>query len=215
MCRLCCLGERDTLRRWLTYSAIEFGRILVSQNRRARPATTLCESDRAATKQRKDLNEGAPELALVLSLAYPVGAQEALTFGSPVTGDIAAGESRSYTFAADAGDEIAGPAELLGSEGALQFLDGAGSRVAGTRVRQWYLERHCRSTRRLCCASVGHLSGSHHRCWNARRQHTRCGWRGSRFQRACAAYLSPRRRSIQANAFDNSPVTCSRAEVMR
>lgn len=80
-----------------------------------------------------------PYLALFLSLAHPARAQEALTFGSPVTGDITGGESRSYTFAAAAGDEIAGPAELLGPEGALQFLDGAGSTVAGTRVRQWYL----------------------------------------------------------------------------
>lgn len=78
-------------------------------------------------------------LALVLSLAYPARAQEALTFGSPVAGDITGGESRGYTFAAAAGDEIAGPAELLGPEGALRFLDGAGNTVAGARVRQWYL----------------------------------------------------------------------------
>ncbi len=77
--------------------------------------------------------------ALMLGLAWQARAQETLKFGATVTGGLTGGESRSYTFVADAGDEIAGPAELLGSEGWLRFLDGAGSTVEGTRVRQWYL----------------------------------------------------------------------------
>ena len=46
-----------------------------------------------------------PCVALVLGLAWQAHAQETLKFGVTVTGGLTGGESRSYTFAADAGDE--------------------------------------------------------------------------------------------------------------
>jgi enterochelin esterase family protein len=68
-----------------------------------------------------------------------VHAQETLKFGVSVTGGLTGGESRRYAFDAAAGDQIVGPAELIGSEGWLQFLDGSGGEIDGIRVRQWPL----------------------------------------------------------------------------
>ena len=78
-------------------------------------------------------------IALLLCLACPAEAQVALTLGSRVTGGIDAAGSRSYVFSANAGDEISGDVELIGPEGALQFLNLAGNLVAGVKVRRWYL----------------------------------------------------------------------------
>ena len=78
-------------------------------------------------------------ISLLLCLACPAEAQEALILGSRVTGGIDAAASRSYVFSANAGDEISGEVELLGPEGTLKFLNLAGNVVAGVKVRQWYL----------------------------------------------------------------------------
>ena len=76
-------------------------------------------------------------LAVFLGLACSAQAQEALTFGAPVTRNIAGGETHSYTFAANAGDLIAGPAVFQQLDGVVQFLDRSGTRIPGVRVRQW------------------------------------------------------------------------------
>ena len=155
-----------------------------------------------------------PNLALVLSLAYPVRAQRRWRSVPPLRGDIAAGETRSYTFTADAGDEIAGPAELLGPEGPLQFLDGVGNRVAGTRITG-----HLGALQVDASGFVAPASGTY------QVRITAAGTRGRQIHAAAGeARGSARMRGVichpeggpsQANAFDNSPVTCSRAEVMR
>lgn len=78
-------------------------------------------------------------LLLSVSIQAPPGQSPELRFGSPVSGSIEAGRSRTYTFAAEAGDEVAGHAELIGVEGNLQFLNADGQRVEGLKVRQWSL----------------------------------------------------------------------------
>jgi enterochelin esterase-like enzyme len=78
-------------------------------------------------------------LTILILLAGPANGQEALTYGSTVTGDLAGGESHTYTFSADAGDLISGQAELVGPEGFVEFRDGVGNGFAGMRVQGFYL----------------------------------------------------------------------------
>ena len=109
------------------------GLLLVSQNRAA-----ACSSNIQRHEGDVDVRVFL-HLAVLLGLACSAQAQEALTFGAPVTRNIAGGETHSYTFAANAGDLVAGPAVFQQLDGVVQFLDHAGNRIPGVRVRQWFV----------------------------------------------------------------------------
>ena len=78
-------------------------------------------------------------LAILVLLASGTQAPETLSYGSPVTRDIAGGESQSYSLNANAGDLVSGMVELRGPDGDVQFLDGADKMIEGTRVKSFYL----------------------------------------------------------------------------
>ena len=107
-------------------------------------------------------------LAILLLSAAPAHAQDALSFGRPITRDINVGETHTYTFAAAAG-EVAGPIELVGPEAIVQFLDGAGRAVSGARINRFPLSGTSRTAGRVRRPGLGHLSGSDHRHWRPAR----------------------------------------------